>query len=85
LNQGKIYSSDEEITFDILGEIEDDIDDLEEDRNTLNGNRFLEVLDSGDGMRIREYINFVSSFSDDHLEITQRILKKIDSITKHIT
>lgn len=76
LIQQKPTSSEEEITKDILEEIEDDVDDIEEDKLTpLNGNRFLEVI-SGENNRVKEYIIFVDS-QDSFKDLKQRIINKI--------
>jgi hypothetical protein len=59
-------SSEEERAFDILGEILDDIDDLEEDNvvNVYNGNRFLEAWKQSSEKTKNEYYIFIFAIKD---------------------
>lgn len=78
LNQQPPLSSEAEVVRDVLEEIEDDLDDIEEDRSTpFNGNRFLEALNSKDKLNIEDYVTFVNSLTDVPKDLVQRILKKI--------
>ena len=82
LNQQPDVSSEDEIIRDILEEIEDDVDDIEEDRATpFNGNRFLEILNSQDGTRVQEYIIFINSQYNAPPDLAQRIIGKINNVT----
>ncbi|SRR5258708_6921155 len=78
LNKKPPVSSPEEIDRDILEEIEDDIDDISEDRLTpLNGNRFLEALDLNDKAKVEEYIILINSLQNVPEEAVQIVLAKI--------
>jgi hypothetical protein len=71
-------SSSEEIVTDQLEEIEDDVDDIEEDKATpFNGNRLLEILLSGDTYKLNEYFAFINSQSSAPEELTKRVVAKI--------
>ena len=85
LNQEPTSSSPEEITRDLLEEIEDDIDDIEEDTATpFNGNRFLELLNSGDISRIQEYLTFINSLDNAPIDLVRRIRDKINKLAKQV-
>jgi hypothetical protein len=78
LNKQPPMSSEEEITRDILEEIEDDLDDIEEDRAMpFNGNRYVEVLDSKDETKLSEYFTFVQSQKDAPKDLVQRVSEKL--------
>lgn len=78
INNEAPVSSEEEITKDILEEMEDDLDDIEEDKQTLfSGNRFLEALSSQDMDMVGEYVAFVKSLENAHQTLAARILQKI--------
>ncbi|OGI76330.1 hypothetical protein A3C57_00920 [Candidatus Nomurabacteria bacterium RIFCSPHIGHO2_02_FULL_33_12] len=78
LNKHETSSSEPEIVRDILEEIEDDVDDIEEDKLTpFGGNRFLEILSSKDVEKLNEYNNFINSLSNAPQDLVQRIGEKI--------
>lgn len=74
-------SSEPEIIRDILEEIEDDVDDIKEDKSTpFNGNRLLEILSSGNIEKLNEYGTFISSLPGTPQDLVQRIMEKIDKL-----
>jgi len=78
LNTQPALSSEPEIIRDILEEIEDDVDDIAEDKLTpFGGNRFLEILDSKDVEKLDEYTTFVNSLPNAPQDLVQRILDKM--------
>ena len=78
LNKHETSSSEPEIVRDILEEIEDNVDDIEEDKLTpFGGNRFLEILSSKDVEKLNEYNNFINSLSNAPQDLVQRIGEKI--------
>lgn len=86
LNKQLIVSTEDEIIRDMLEEIEDDIDDIEEDSQSLfNGNRFLEALNSNDALTLEEYKTFINSFKDAESDLTRRIMRKIEKAKKCYT
>ncbi len=81
INQQSQASSRAEIARDVLEEIEDDIDDLEEDESTLfSGNRLMEILNSKDTEKFREYSTFIASFTDAPQDLIQRINMKLSKL-----
>src|SRR3989344_498943 len=78
LNKQQISSSESEIIRDILEEIEDDLDDIEEDKLTpFGGNRFLEILNSINVEKLSEYDTFINSLPNAPQDLVQRIREKI--------
>ena len=64
-----------------MEEIEDDVDDIEEDESIqLNGNRFLEILNSKDTEKFEEYVTLVDIFRDTFPELVKRIREKINKL-----
>ncbi len=81
LNKQPASSSRIEITRDILEEIEDDVDDLEEDKSTpFNGNRLLEILKSKYTAKLDEYTTFINSLPNAPQDLVQRIIEKINKL-----
>jgi len=81
LNQQSPTSSRAEIARDIVEEIEDDIDDIEEDKLTpFNGNRLLEILNSGNKTKLEEYATFMRSFGNIPQDLTQRVIEKLNKL-----
>lgn len=78
LNTQQALSSEPEIIRDVLEEIEDDVDDIAEDRLTpFDGNRFLEILNSKNIEKLNEYDAFINSLPNAPQDLVQRILDKI--------
>lgn len=81
LNQQSATSSSPEITRDTLEEIEDDVDDIQEDRSTpFSGNRLLEILNSGDITKLQEYNTFINSLPDAPTDLVKRINDKLGEL-----
>lgn len=81
LNQQPATSSNTEITKDILEEIEDDVDDIQEDKSTpFTGNRLLEILNSKDVAKLKEYNTLINSFPDAPPDLVQKIIGEISKL-----
>lgn len=79
LNNDIPDSSEPEIKKDILEEIEDDVDDLEEDKNTpFNGNRLLEILKSKNIPKLEEYIIYINSSQNPSSELVRKVQELVD-------
>ena len=82
LNNEDASSSESEIARDILEEIEDDVDDIEEDKLTpFGGNRFLEILNSINVEKLSEYDTFINSLPNAPQDLVQRIREKISKFS----
>ncbi len=78
LNKQPVSSSDSEIIRDILEEVEDDVDDIEEDKLTpFGGNRFLEILNSKNAEKFGEYVAFIDSLPNAPQDLVHRIMGKL--------
>ena len=82
LNKQQISSSESEIIRDILEEIEDDLDDIEEDKLTpFGGNRFMEILNSKNVEKLNEYDTFINSLPNAPQNLVQGIREKISKFS----
>lgn len=82
LNKQPASSSEPEIIRDILEEIEDDVDDIAEDKLTpFGGNRFLEILSSKNVEKLKEYATFIDSLPNAPQDLVQRIREKISKFS----
>ncbi len=85
LNKSKPESSEEEVTRDMLEEIEDDMDDIEEDKLTpLNGNRLLEILNSKNIQKLDEYSTFVNSLQNVPEALVQKIKAQVNNLKSEL-
>lgn len=82
LNQESPISSESEILRDTLEEIEDDVDDIEEDKSTpFNGNRLLEIMDSKDLSKLNEYFDLLNSLESLEPYLVKRIKEKLVNLS----
>lgn len=69
-------------TFDLITEINDDVEDVFEDQKTINGNMFLiQILEDGLESTVQQFLSFVDELIEkDHLanqELQNKLTKKI--------